>query len=195
MVIRDPHNPSTGAEVCPRKQTPTGDALQVQIGPGDTISNIPVVIDYEHHQIHEGESYLSFDEQLAIATATVKYSIDVPAGIEPHMIVSIDAYNGSAICRLWHTATYTGGTPLAKNNRNRNSSNVAAITIKTGVTSIDGTQFESLLGGTGKSGGGSNRNMSEFILHSGTTYRVDIEGLDAGVKVITRFYWYEDLGV
>jgi hypothetical protein len=39
------------------------------------------------------------------------------------------------------------------------------------------------------------RSMSEFVLRAGGTYRVDIEGLDAGVKAIIRFYWYEDLGV
>lgn len=195
MVIRDSNNASIGAEVCKRKQTPTGNALQVQIGPGDTISNVPVVIDFEHHQIHEGESYLSFDEQLSLATSTVKYSIDVPVATSPHMIVSVDAYGGSAIIRLFHTATYTGGTPLVNNNRNRNIPNTATITITKAVTSIDGTQFEALLAGTGKSGGGSNRNMSEFVLKAGGTYRIDMEGLDAGVKAIIRFYWYEDLGV
>lgn len=40
----------------PRSQTPTGNALNVQIGPGDPISNIPVVMDFEHHQVHEGET-------------------------------------------------------------------------------------------------------------------------------------------
>ncbi len=32
------------AAVEARKQTPTGNALNVQIGPGDPISNIPVVV-------------------------------------------------------------------------------------------------------------------------------------------------------
>jgi hypothetical protein len=41
-----------------RVQTPTKTkAINVQIGPGDVISNIPVMIDYEHHQIHEGETH------------------------------------------------------------------------------------------------------------------------------------------
>ncbi len=47
----------TIASVEARKQTPTGNALNVQIGPGDVISNIPVVTLFEHHQVHEGESY------------------------------------------------------------------------------------------------------------------------------------------
>lgn len=55
-VIRDAITGLT-ASVEARKQTPTGNALNVQIGPGDVISNIPVVMDFGQHQIHEGESH------------------------------------------------------------------------------------------------------------------------------------------
>jgi hypothetical protein len=183
------------ASVENRTQTPSGAALNVQIGPGDPISNIPVVMEFEHHQIHEGETYLSFQEQLSIGTNTVKYAIVCLPNKQPHMVVSIDAYNGSCIVRLFHTSTFTGGGALAAHNRNRNSLNSPTTVVHQGVTSTNGTQFEALLAGTGKTSGGSQRSVSEFILKSGATYRVDCEGLDAGVKAIVRFSWYEDLGV
>jgi hypothetical protein len=178
-----------------RKNTPTGNALNVQIGPGDPISNIPVTIDFEHHQVHEGESYVASLEQLSISTGTVKFAIQVPAGIMPHMIVSVNTYNGSCIIRKFHTATFTGGTPMTKTNRNRNSLNAAAITITSGVTSTNGTLFESFIAGAGKSTGGSQRSEAEIILKSSTTYRFDVVGLDSGTQAIVRFHWYEDLGV
>jgi len=73
---------------------------------------------------------------------------------------------------------------------------IAADTVVTaGVTSADGTQIESFIIGSSNQVGGSNRTESEIILKANTTYRMDIEGLDAGVKAVVKFRWYEDLGV
>jgi len=179
-----------------RVQTPTkAKAINVQIGPGDPISNIPVVMEFEHHQVHEGEAYVASLEQLSIGTSTVKFAVQVPVNIYPHMIITVDTYNGSCIIRKYSGATFTSGSAMAKTNRNQNSSNVSAITITSGVTSADGTLFESFFAGSGKSAGGSQRSMSEIILNDNSTYRFDVVGLDAGTQAIIRFHWYEDLGV
>ena len=52
-VIRDATTGLT-ASVEARKQTPTGNVMNVQIGPGDVISNIPVVMDFGQHQVPGG---------------------------------------------------------------------------------------------------------------------------------------------
>lgn len=179
-----------------RTQTPTKTkAINVQIGPGDPISNIPVVMDFEHHQIHEGETHEVFDEQLSLGTSTVKYAIEVPTGSYPHMVFACDLTGGSAHIRIYEGATFTNGSAKTSYNRNRNSLTAAETVVTAGVTSADGTQIESFLIGASNQVGGSNRTESEILLKTNTTYRVDVEGLDAGVKAIVKFRWYEDLGV
>ena len=179
-----------------RAQTPTKTkAINVQIGPGDPISNIPVVMEFEHHQVHEGETHEVFDEQLSLGTSTVKYAIVVPAAKYPHMVISCDATGGSAHIRLYEGATFTGGSAKTAYNINRNSLLTPGAAVTTGVTSINGTQVGSYLVGTSNQAGGSVRSATERVLKANTTYRVDVEGLDANVKAVVKFRWYEDLGV
>jgi hypothetical protein len=188
------------ASVEARKQTPTGNALNVQIGPGDVISNIPVFIDFDHHQLHEGETHKAEEVNLTLGTGTVKYGITVPVFANPingpHMVVSVDTYDGAALIQIYEGATFSGGTAMATVNRNRNSSaTVAATTFKTGVTSTNGTLIDSFFVGGGVKTSGVNRQASEWILKSNTIYRVDVIGLGASTDVIVAFDFYEDLGV
>jgi len=179
-----------------RKQTPDNTmAINVMIGPGDPISNIPVVMDFEHHQIHEGETHEVFDEQLSLGASTVKYAIEVPVGVYPHMVFACDLTGGSAHIMIYEGSTFTNGSAKTSYNRNRNSLIAADTVVTAGVTSADGTQIESFIIGSSNQVGGSNRTESEIILKANTTYRMDIEGLDAGVKAVVKFRWYEDLGV
>lgn len=187
------------AAVEARKQTPTGNALNVQIGPGDPISNIPVVMDFEHHQVHEGETYRAQDVQASLGVGTVKYSLAVPAASPaispPHMVVSADIYNGAARVDIYAEATVAGGTAVPAHNRNRNSSNTATVAVKTGVTSTTGVLIESFYVAPGKNTSDGGRAASEYILKSGVSYRVDVVGLSAQTAAIIGFNWYEDLGL
>lgn len=182
-----------------RKQTPTGKALNVQIGPGDVISNVPVVIDFDHHQVHEGETYKALDAVTTINTNTVKYGITVPVFANPiqgpHMVIQADTYNGSVRVDIYEVATFTGGALLTANNRNRNVGSAPQTTIKTGVTSTNGTLIESFLSGSASRAAGADRKASEWVLKSNTIYRVDVVGQIAQTVVIMSFNWYEDLGV
>lgn len=185
----------TMAKVEARVQTPTGNALNVQIGPGDPISNIPVVMEFEHHQVHEGETYRVESIDTSLDSGTVKYAIVVPAGSYPHMELQCDVYNGSTLVQIYEEATYTGGSLLSSINRNRNSSNLAETTVVGGITSTNGTLLESFYAGSGKGIAGTNRASSEIILKANTTYRIDLIGKTVGTDAILSFNWYEDLGV
>lgn len=183
-----------------RKQTPTSaKAVNVQIGPGDVISNVPVVIEFDHHQIHEGETQRAEDYQASLGSSTVKYGITVPVFTStinaPHMIIGVDVYNGNVIVQIYEGATFTSGTPLTKYNRNRNSGTTVTTTITGGVTSTNGTLLHTFFGGAGKSGTGSGRSEVEYVLKSNTIYRVDVIGRAVGTEAVISFDWYEDLGV
>lgn len=187
---------STLLDVETRKQSPTGKCINVMIGPGDPISNIPVVMEFAHHQIHEGETHEVQSDRNGIGTGTYKYAIVVPASKYPHMVLKCQVYNGVAIINLYEGATFTGGALLTAYNRNRNSILVPATTITGGVTSEDGTLLPaSFYAGSGSKASGNSRSEEEFILRAGTTYRVDLIGKISGTDAIIQFNWYEDLGV
>lgn len=188
-----------GISIESRKQTPTGNALNVQIGPGDVISNIPVTIDFDHHQIHEGETYKVCSLATTIGTNTVKYGISVPTIAPsingPHMIIGTDVYNGSVRVDLYAETTLSGGVTMASYNRNRNVTNVSKTAILANVTAVNGTLINSFYAGAGSKSAANNRAQTEWVLKSAANYRVDVVGLSASTDYIQNFDWYEDLGV
>lgn len=190
------------AHVGPRSQAPAeGGALAVTIGPGDPISNIPVVILFEHHQVHEGETHRAQFRIPSLGVTTVKFAVSVPANIYPHMVFSADVYDGAVEVFVYAEATFTGGSPVPAYNRNRNlTSIVPSTTIKSGVTSTDGTLIDSFYVGAGQKVAQASRSSSEWILKAGvgavpTVYRMDVVGLTSGTRATVGFDWYEDLGV
>ena len=183
-----------------RTQTPTKtQAINVQIGPGDVVSNVPVVIEFDHHQVHEGETHHAEEYLASLGASTVKYGFTVgaynPTIRSPHVITSADIYNGNAIVQIYEGATFTGGSLLTKYNRNRNNATVAGATVTTGVTSTNGTLIHTFFAGAGKSGSGDSRASVEWLLKVNTIYRIDVIGRVAGTEAVVGFDWYEDLGV
>lgn len=180
------YSPNPRAE--DRRQTPTGPALNVQIGPGDPISNVPVVMDFEHHQVHEGETFRAQSVQASLGTTTVKYGLTVPAFAStisgPHLLLSCDVYNGAARIDLYAEATFTSGAGITAYNRNRNVAGSPGMTVTGGVTSTDGTLIESFFCAPGKFTSEGSRPASEWVLKSGAKYRVDLIGLVANTQAV-----------
>jgi hypothetical protein len=197
-LIRDAITGLT-ASVEPRKQTPTGNAMNVQIGPGDIISNIPVVMEFGQHQVHEGESHgVGY---YATAVSTISFGLTVPVYAKtinsPHLIIHAQVYEGNAEVSLWEGSTFTGGTLMTAYNRNRNDLTVPGMTIKSGVTvTAPGTRlpYTNFISG-GTRGAGESRSLDEIVLKSNTIYTVVFEEITAITRVVLHFEWYEDLGV
>lgn len=189
------------ASVEARKQTPTGNALNVQIGPGDVISNIPVVMEFGQHQNHEGEGFLAQYADTSLDTATVKFQLTVGAYAvairAPHLKFSCDIYNGAARIDLYEGGTsISGGSAMTVYNRHRAVAVPAStMTIKSGVTATGTTLLESAFVGAGSKGSAEGGARDEWILLANTTYIVYLTRLVAGTDAILHFEWYEDLGV
>lgn len=182
------------AMVEPRKQTPTGDALNVQIGPSDPIGNIPVVMEFEHHQVHEGETHCA--EYYTASVNTIQFAVVVPASVYPHMVIAASIIGGGGLIQVYEGSTYTGGAELVSKNRNRNSLTVPGTKVYSGITSSDGTLLpDSQLFSAAEKVGSSSRAATEYVLKTGTTYRVDFTELTAASNLLIHFNWYEDLGV
>lgn len=172
---------------------------RVYIGPTDPISDIPVVMDFGQHQVHEGEAHGW--EYYSASPASINFAIVVPVYADvtrsPHMMMHMQSYGGAGMLSVYEGATYTGGTPATDIfNRNRNSATVPAITIVSGVTSNNGTKlpYTAIAGAAEKTADGVRAN-DEVILKSNTTYVVRYEEITATTRLVIHFEWYEDLGV
>jgi hypothetical protein len=199
MQIGDQKYPYTDV-VETRTQTPTKTkAINVQIGPSDVISNIPVVMDFQNHQVHEGEVHHAIDQQLTLNAGTVKYGIIVATYANtiqsPHFIMEVDSFDGWARVDIYEGATFINGTLLTKYNKNRNSAITDGTTITTGVTSTDGTLIDSFFVGGGVKAVGRSGVRDEWILKSNTIYRIDVIGGVNPTAAVVSFEYYADKGV
>jgi len=186
--------------------------VRVIIGPTDPMSNIPVVILYDHHQIHEGEAwhYDSYVVNLASASTydivfTVP-NITIPAGIAtvervPHFRYSVEAND---ICTIffYEAPTVTGGTGTAASwiNFERNGTYTAKTTILlaptvTGVGTIIDSEYFIQSAAANRTGGGEGGTVEEFVLKNNTKYLYRITSGANGCDIHTNFFMYEDLGV
>lgn len=175
--------------------------LCVNIGPTDPISDIPVVMDFAHHQVHEGETYRI---QHSI-TATTTYLIQSPTVANPlhapHMVVSADVYEGTLKIQIYENptrgGTFAAGTVLNAFNRHRGSANTPnAVITHTPTDLTGGTLLETYYVGTGlNTKAAAQRSSSEIVLKSNEDYRVVVTEVVATTESLVEFDWYEDLGV
>jgi hypothetical protein len=192
------------ASVEARKQTPTGNALNVQIGPGDVISNIPVFMDFPHHQMHEGEAH-QWSWYGAVNSTTKNLRLSVPASTAttrtPHLLPEILA-DAAALIYLYEGTTWTSGGTAQTNvyNRNRNSLTAPGLAIyAAGGTALTVNAAGTLLTtfwvmGTNKVGTDTGRDTMEWCLKTSTEYNLQIV-TTSNANVLIRLNWYEDLGV
>jgi hypothetical protein len=177
--------------------------LQVQIGPGDVISALPVTIDFGHHQIHEGESFEYFWASPNLnGQRNIRFSVpNVPGTLNtPHMVVEV--ISDSALTNLyWYEGTTwtTGGNDDSTRiyNRNRNSLTTATLVIYTSgtlalnPTTVGANFWQDVLFSGKYASSVESRTMTEWVLKSNTEYMFRIVTTDAS-NVLARFMWYED---
>jgi hypothetical protein len=203
-AIRDAITGLTAA-VTARSQTPAGNVLQVQIGPGDVISNLPIVLDFDHHQIHEGEAWEWFNfGALNAATRDVRISVPTLTATTrtPHLIAEVIMDTTTAQIFFYEGTTWTavGTDDSAKIfNRNRNVGGAPNTKIYiSGGTALTpnalGTQFFQGYLFSGKAVSNVERALSEWVLKSNTEYLFRVTTTGNG-NVLIRLYFYEDTGV
>jgi hypothetical protein len=191
-----------------RVQTPTGNAMNVQIGPGDVISNIPVFMPYDHHQLHEGETFRWSVFVSSLASGVSKYirlvvpDITIPVGMSPVIYcphIRIEALSDSfGQVFLYEGATFSANgtqrTPIALE---RNGTYTPKLQIWEGPSiTLTGTQIWQGVNFSSKTSAGSiDQATNEFVLKNNTSYLIQYLSSTAGLKLLLRFEWYDDLGV
>lgn len=196
----------TVASVGLRAQAPTkNNALQVQIGPGDVISSLPITMDYPHHQIHEGETWeWFFFGAVNATTKDIRISVANVAATTrtPHLLPEVVADNTTTQIFFYEGTTWTAaGTDDSARiyNRNRNIGGAPSTKIYvTGATALTvnalGTQLYQGYLFTGKASANAERNLAEWVLKTSTEYLFRVTTTGNG-NVLIRLHWYEDLGV
>ena len=192
-----------------RKQSPSKSyAVNVQIGPGDPISNMPIVIDFDHHQIHEGETFRWSVVVPAAANTNVKYIRFVVPNIDltgsnavnrcPHFRFEVVA-DAAGDITFYEGSSFSGtGTQRTPVSQERNGTYTPKLQIwedPTGPTLGTTVIWRGITTGAKQSGGGIDTAAHEFVLKNNTTYALTFAPVANGTKYLIRTLWYEDLGV
>jgi len=159
------------------------------------------VIDYAHHEIHEGStflvSYKSPDANPIADNATISYIITTH-GKYVHMLAR-GACGGDAEAALYEGTTVTAGTGTAMTAFNKNRASIKAPTV--GVRrdmTVDtvGTLIENefIPGGTGPQAvGGAGVSRAEWVLALNTIYMVRITNRAGNAQPMSlAIEWYEE---
>ena len=156
------------------------------------------MVDFAHHEIHEGCSFFYCDPITLASAATQVYLITTPDTTKwAHMIYSI-AYSAITQVDIYEASDKTGTTLQTVFNRNRNSATAATTTIHKAVSggSTDGTLICSVKGGTATGGsgnrsGGEVRAVNELLLKQNTKYLIRITSSTASNLITFKANWYE----
>ena len=182
--------------------------LRVIIGPTDKISNLPVIIDYDHHQLQEGETWgytvvntnlgnnASKDVRLVVPNITIPADNNA-VGLCPHFRFEVISA-GTGDFYLYEGTTFNAnGSQRTPINRERNGTYTSKLQVWEDPTvNAVGTEiFHGMIPANKTSGGGISTTVSEFVLKNNTSYLFRFTSTQAGGNVLMRLFWYEDLGV
>ena len=168
-------------------------------------------IDAGHYEIHEGDSFTAFNDELTMAsTETINFAFKTPPATtkEIHMVIEYETLIGGFI-EILEAATWTAqtGTAYVPINRHRNSLNESALlgdettTVFTAneiafdVTTILTTNATTIY--LDRAPGAQNkkahaaRAMEEFIFKAETTYVIRFTAVGASNSGFIRLSWYE----
>jgi len=173
----------------------TGGNLRVTVDQVEPTTNSIKTMDYAHAELHAGDHYVIRTYISMLKNSTYDFLLLTPNTLKwSHIIREYDSISSSIIARLYEdTITSANGTIVQSYNRNRNSLGTSTLSVyhTPTVTSV-GTLISSVIIGSGKGIGGSNRETSEIILKQNTKYLVRITEqniTDTFVNVL--FDWYE----
>lgn len=185
--------------------------VRVLIGPTDPISNLPVFVDYDHHQLHEGEIFrwsvlglnglnANSNKDLLLVVPNISTTTARPSRIytSPHLRFEV-VTDGAASIYLYEGATVsssgTVSTPVAMERNGTYTSGLIPYEGPTVISTGTATLFQGLLGGSKNSAGTTENSSIEFVLRNNTKYLMRLTSATAGLKYVIRLLWYEDLGI
>ena len=203
---------TTGAPMIQTGASTGVKGLRVYIGPTDPISDIPVYMPYDHHQVHEGETW-HWDKLILNLASGANYDIvftvpviTIPPGEPtvvrmPHFRYEVEV-NDLCNVFLFEAPTVTAATGTARTpiNFERNGTYTPKLAILDAPTiTATGTQIDSeyfIAAATKQSKFATTGGTPhEFVLRNNTKYLLRVTSGANGLDAHVDFTWYEDLGV
>lgn len=176
------------------------------LNPLDYVSGARTIIDFAHHELHDGSSFVTALTGTAKNDGTViNIYLKTPGTAvsekRVHLLARASA-SGAAWFRIKEGIAPTGTTAQAIYNRARESSTTSVVYDNAGtpvqgratgnITHTGGTEiYTSLIPGAGKSAGGESRAEAEFILAPNTGYVFEVESDASGLTLGLELDWYE----
>ena len=161
----------------------------------DNLFKAALVMQTEHHEVHEGNHYSICAVGVFSLNDTVEYVITTPDTAEwAHMLFLVNTTAGFRLDVYEGSSSVVDGTPVVPNNNNRNSLNTSGLVILQDPTSItDGDLRVSLGGGNNQKGGITDR-ANELILKQNEVYLFRITSLNNNNTMAYCADWYEHIG-
>ena len=164
----------------------------------DLSTRAMVGISYEHHEIHDGRSYIVTDAVSVDDGNTRELLIETPdTAVWAHFTFVVTGSLDTTV-EFFETTTKTTGTAMTELNRNRNSGNSTSVVVThTPGGAGDGNLiFVAKFGGdTGPSGSGGLRGESrpegEIMLGQNEKYLIKITSGTNGNNITTTMSWYD----
>lgn len=158
-------------------------------------------IEYDHHEVHAGSSFVASGTADVANAGTVNAVIKAPAGSKYlHAVFEVTSESEVAFNFYEGFVAGSGGTvgaAVAVHNRNRNSATVATGLVYTGASvgtagGTAGTLLYASHWGSGKGVGGAARSLSEWVLKADTQYLLEVVNATANANYTAwSFNWYE----
>ncbi len=151
----------------------------------DPVSKGFILIDTVHERIHAGMMFAADIVDVAlVSAASLEMLVRTAVGAPVHMRISTNA-GGDARIRLFEAPTTTSdGTPLALEDRNRVTDNVATTSAFDSPTvTADGTSLLDAVQPASK--GASFEAFGEFVLAADTDYLVRVTNLAGGAQAVS----------
>lgn len=155
-----------------------------------------IVIDYPHHEIHDGSAYMAAKTFTHGAGASPNVLVVTPDSSKYAHFMFYVVSDDACTVTLYEGSDYGGGSALTAVNRNRNSNNTSQLTLTT--DSADGgggkgTAIWITQGGANAFLGSNPANTTsraEVILKRDTKYLIEAVGA-AGDVITVDLDWYE----
>jgi len=159
----------------------------------DAMTYAMTTINYDHHEVHGGSSYVVSGTATLGNGATQDILVVTPNTTKWAHLIGLVTSSGLATVTFYEGATVSNaGAATTEVNRNRNSTNTAGVVVTTGPTVTGtGTAIFSQSSGAGQNVGGEVRGENEFILKQNTIYLLRITSAAAANVVNYILDWYE----
>jgi hypothetical protein len=155
-------------------------------------------IEYPHHEIHDGRSFVACDVIQLDDAAAFMYLIVTPNTTRwSHLIIKV-AGSLDTEAEFFEGTARVGGNAMVEHNRNRNSANSAGTVVTdTPGAGADGTsiwhvRFGNDAGPGPASGtGGESRGVNEWELKQDESYLLRVTSHSDTNNITVEFDWYE----